>query len=176
MKVFKLLILMLLLFPLTTYAEQNNIMVYCPSNVQKDEQFICEIIGYSDFEVSAIEYQFKVDEKYEKIDFIVDSTWEGSELNNIVLLYTDENKIGKFNIGKIVLKSKEDKKNPQVETIKLTFGDKKFNEIVIVDNVNNMESKKEKKPTEKNNYFKYVIILMIIGVLFVFGVLCMKKR
>lgn len=176
MKLLRIVIISLILFPLSAYAEEASVYLKCPETIIKGEEFTCEVRAKSPYEVSGIDYRFRLKDNLEKVDFIVDPIWVGNEEDDIVLVYTDKNKINDFPIGKIVLKAEEDLNKVEVFTTKLLFSDASFNEHILVDEVvNKMESKKENEVDEQHNYFDYVIILVIIGVLVLPFILIIKK-
>lgn len=176
MKLLRIVIISLILFPLSAYAEEASVYLKCPEVIIKDQEFTCEVRAKSPYEVSGIDYRFRLKDNLEKVDFIVDPIWVGNEEDDIVLVYTDKNKINDFPIGKIVLKAKEDLTKVEVFTTKLLFSDASFNEHILVSEVvNKVESKQENEVDEQHNYFDYVIILVIIGVLVLPFILIIKK-
>lgn len=159
----KLLLLLLLLFPLSANAEEGQVLVNCPEEVKANEEFVCEITGYSPYEVNGIDYRFELPNGIEKVNFEVDPIWEGYEEDNILLIYTDTNKIGNFNIGKITLKSVSDLDEISLSTTKLQFSDETFEtHDIVVEDVNNVENNTENEEVKNNNFILYVIIVLVI--------------
>lgn len=178
MKYLKIVLIVFFLFPLSVVASNEAVRFECPTNINKDEVIECTIRGKSTFEISGIELSYILPEYVEKISATVDETWEGTEENNLFLLYTDENKIEDFPIGSLKLKVKEELKSIDIKIDYLSYGNANFEKKVIIDseNVNNVKNKKENKEDKKNNYIKYVIIILIIGVIVVGIILYIKTR
>lgn len=169
MKYLKIIIFIFFLFPLSVLASNEGVQINCPTNIKKGEVVDCIITGSTSYYISGLELSYILPEYVEKISTTVDETWEGTEEDNLFLLYTDDNKLNSFSIGSIKLKANEDIKNIDVVIDYLSFGDSEFQKRIIIDeeNVNNVENKEENQEVEKNNYVKYVIIILIIGVIVV---------
>lgn len=173
MKYFKYLLLLIALFPLSTLALEEEVIINCPDNIIKEKEFKCEVIGNAPYKVSAIEYEFKLPSYLEKKKFEVDPSWEGGEEDNLIILYTDENKGSPFKIGVITLVSSKDIDYVDISTEYLLYGDDDYNSYVIKErgNVKDVESVEEKVDKNKNKNSIYVIIIMIIVVLCLLAIL-----
>lgn len=169
------LLLIFFLFPVSVFATNNNITVECPTEIKKDEEITCVVKAKSDIPLVSIELEYKLPEGIKQINQEIDSSWEGKAKENAFYLYTNKGK-SDFNLGTITLKSTKEYKNVELIIEKHVIGDTNYEEHIIIDktDVNNVETKKEKETEEKNNIFKYVIIIMIIGTIVV-GFLIYKR-
>ena len=157
-----MMILCLTLFlPGSVYADDLGVSVKCPSDIKSGEEFTCDLIGYSRYKVSSIEYYYSIPDNVEKLGFTINDIWNGSDEDNKLYLYTDTNQINIFKIGTFSLKANEDLEKINISTDYLVFGDSDFNEHVLVDNVN----KEDSSNVKKKNMIKYGIIVLIIGIL-----------
>lgn len=177
MKYISLLVIAFFCFPLSLFADTGYVMVECPKDVKKGEEIECKISAYSIYEISAIEYGFILPDGVTKVKTTVDDIWEGTEEDDLFLLYTDENKVGTFDVGTIFLRTSTDMDKIVVGTNRLIFTDSSFQERIIVDdtNVNQTENDKEIKNHKKNNFIKYGIILLIIGVFIVIVIIKIRR-
>ena len=178
MKYIRLLLILFFLFPLSVVASSEEVKIKCPTNIKKGEEIECSITGSSSYYISGLELSYILPEYVEKINTTVDESWEGTEENNLFLLYTDENKITSFNIGSIKLKANKDFESINIKIDYLSYGDSEFQKKIIIDkeNVNNVKNKDEFKEVKKNNLIKYVIIILIIGVIVVGIIIYIKIR
>lgn len=163
-----LLITLFIIFPTSTSAIDNGVKIECPSNIQKGEEFFCDITGHSDYEVSALEYEFVLPNYVEKKGFKVSEIWQGDEEDNLVLLYTDENKKNDFAIATIYLKANSDIKQVNIDTKWLLFGDGDFNDHILIDKKNDVNELQEKSKIKKNkdNNSEICVIISLIVVIF----------
>ena len=98
-KIFRLLII-LLAFTVTSkvYALEGRITLECDSyNKKVGETISCTLYGNSDSGVSAVETKFEYN-NLSLTNITVPSTWQGDYENKSLLLYTDTNKTGKFEL------------------------------------------------------------------------------
>lgn len=166
MKYLKYIILGIIFLPLNVLALEE-ITIKCPEVINKNEDFSCEVIGNAPYLVSALEYEFSLPDYIDKKDFKVDSSWEGDEESNLVLLYTDENKESPFKIGTITLNSSKNIDIVDIETKYLLLGDEEYQEHLIIEkkDVKEVESTNKLDDNKKNNYLIYGIIILIIVVI-----------
>lgn len=136
----KLIILLLSLFPTICFAEDIDFSCQKQKNVEE-----CTMYANSNFEVSAIEYHIKGN----VLNFEATNDFLGDYENNKILLYTDNFKEGKFEIGKIKFTGK-------IKSTYLSYGDKEFNEVVIY----NKEQKKTK-------IYLFIIPICIVFIIFI---------
>lgn len=167
MKNIKLILLLLFFFPISVFADTEHVLVECPKDIKKNTEFICKISGISDYSVSGVELKYQLPDYITYINGTIDTTWEGKELNNTFYLYTDKTKNVSFNIGELKLKSNKNLESLNIEIVNLIYSDSEFQEHTIIDNVNNVKTNEKKEVEKKNNNFKYVIIILIIGILVV---------
>lgn len=182
MKKFSLLIIMFFLFPFTILASELDIKIECPDTILKDEEFTCDIKGISEYNISAIEYEFKLSDDLTKIKFDKAPIWEGDEKDNLLILYTDENKTGEFTLGSITLKSTKNIKKVEITTEWLLFGDENFKDHVVInnklsENVKEVESntKKERAPIIKFVVYAIIIIVVVLAVILFLYIKLHKK-
>lgn len=169
---------MIFLFPLSVFAtKQEDIIVNCPKNIKKDEQFTCEILGTAPYKVCAVEYEYTLPDYIKKIDFKVDEYWQGEEENNLAILYTDENKESPYRIGKITLISSKDLEKLDITTKYLLLGDDDYNEHIIVSrDVKDMKTEKENSFNPKQIYPKYGIIISIVMLVSMAALILIRKK
>lgn len=172
MKKYMLFILLFVLFPLCVSAEELDLILKCPDRIKKNEEFKCELTCSSNAIVSALEYEFEVPQNVIYHKFEKDSIWEGDEEDNLILLYTAENKTGIFPIGEMYFTAKEDISKLSLNTSYLLFCDEEFNDHIIVnrkeenkDDVKEVKNKDKKEVKKRSYIILYVIILMIMGAL-----------
>lgn len=178
MKYIRVIIITFFLFPLISLADENRVLVECPKAVKTNQEIECLITGYSSFSISGLELEISLPDTVEKISSTVDKGWQGTEENNLFLLYTDEFKKDTFPIGTITIKPKENLESLDIKVVYLSYGDEYFQkkEILSLKDVKQTETKKEKEQRPKNNYFKYVIIILIIGLIVVGAIIVKKLR
>lgn len=176
MKYLRYLLIIFLLSPLSVFASEE-IIVNCPDNIKKNENFTCEISGTAPYKVSAIEYEFELPDYIQKIDFKVDEYWQGTEEDNLAILYTDENKESPYRIGIITLQSSKDINRVEISTKYLLLGDDDYNEHIIkARDVNDMKTEEKKENNKKNLNLKYGIIILIVVVIFIITLILIRKR
>lgn len=141
----KLLMLLISLFPTFVFAE--GITYDCQEN--KNEKN-CTMYAESNFNMSAIEYHIKG----KVSNFVATNNWLGDYENGSILLYTDDLRSGKVEIGTITIKGK-------IKEEYLSYGDDSFKEVVIYD---------------KRNNNKYYIVMIIIVVLILSILIVLKRR
>ncbi len=166
-----IVLIFFLLSPSSVLAE--SIWLECPKEVNKNEEFTCAVKGYSSYEICALEYQFAIPSSLQKIDFQIDPIWQGGEYENKVVLYTEDNKVGDFEVGTITLKTSKKFNSDDIKTTWLLFGDKDLQDHVIIDHkeqsVNDLE--KNDKNHERSLYF-----YLICGIIVVVGIFIIQKR
>lgn len=159
-----------LLIPSTVMGLEEYLTIDCN---KIDSNTECSITGTSNYYVSAIEYKYELPKDITIKGYIKDSSWEGENDENIISLYTDENKIGNFSLGKLILSSKRKITNKDIKSISLKLYDENFEEhiISVKDNENDVNEVK----SESNNIHKYVIIIIGIVISIAVIVLILKK-
>lgn len=161
-----LLSILLIVLPSIVYAEEN-IKVECNNG---EEYIECEVSAFSDYEVSALEYGFSLSSGINKIRFDVDESWQGNETDNLVLVYTDINKIGEFKIGTLYLENNSDINDEDIVLEKLIFYDSDFEEHII-SSVKNEENNVEKDKNNNIIIICYVIISIGIIILIIYRII-----
>lgn len=133
-KVINLFIFLLLLIPNKVSALTGNINMTCsPTSAKQNTNIVCDITGTSDQKVSAFSADIKLSSNLEYVDFQKDDIWQGDGTGNKIGIYTNENKIDNFSIGKLIIKVKNNVFDSN-ETISLTnciYSDENFNKITI---------------------------------------------
>ena len=176
MKKIRILLLIIFLFPFSVLAEE--LITYdCPKDYKLNDTIECDLKVNTNYNLSAID--FEIDSNVEIKGFINNENWQGSMEKKRIMLYTDVNKTGLINIGKIKLKINKDD-DIKFEFKNILYYDENFEEIDISKekNVNNEKTKEQIEQESKNSKKNYVIIILIIAV-FVLLVGCFalyKKR
>lgn len=152
----KKILLILTLLPINTYA--NYINYYCD---KQDTYLVCQIDGYSKEEISAVHFKYE----YNNLEVVNNEIvyFKGDSSDNVVDLYTDNNKKDKFNIMNIKFKVLKDNYTFNINDV--LYYDKDFREIKI-NNVKNKKLYTYKNNINIYNIIKYVIILLI-GITFI---------
>lgn len=166
--VFITIILSILIAPISVSAKEY-LIIDCNKS---GKEYICDIKGNYDEEVTALEYTYSLPKNVTLIDFIKDSSWEGTNENNMISLYTDVNKSGVFNIGKLKLKTSKNFKSNDIKTEKLLFYDSSFQEIELENN----SVKNEKNKVNNSKSIIYLIIGCVIIFIVVVVFLSIKKK
>lgn len=140
-----LLILIMLIIPIKVSALENT-LIECKN--QK-----CDLYVNTEYEISGLEIIYETKENLlENIE--ISSEWQGDNENNIIALYTDNNKSGKIKVGTFIFKKNVDNNVINITSLKLY--DENFEEHVIDLKI------------KKTNYIKYVmIIISIIAVILI---------
>lgn len=154
------ILILTLSFPLMTNALEEGIKINCQ---ESNQEFKCEVIGYSSYEVSGIDYSFSLADGLTLKKFNVDESWIGEEYNHRIILYTGENKIGEFPIGEFIIEANSLFSEEQIKTEELMFVNNKFEDCYIIQkDVKKSKSKDNKSEIQKSSKVKYVIILLIV--------------
>lgn len=164
-KYFIFVIFIFILFPSSVKASEK-IDIECTDTGGYTK---CQVIGKSNYEISALEYRFSLSDGIKKVKFEVDESWEGTEEDNLVLIYTDKNKNGTFIIGTLILESKKKITSKDIMLETLIFYDADFQQHVIT-NVNKEEKSANNEKTCNNKIWYCVIIS--IGII----ILCVVVR
>ena len=172
-------LLLIILLPLAVNAEGVN--VKCPDKINDNEDFECIITGEATYKVSAIEYEFSLPDYIKKISFEVDPIWQGDEEDNLVLLYTDENKESPFNLGVLTLNSSKDTDKVDIKTEYLLFGDDDYNDHRLVEKKDDVkdavkEDKEENNKKKNNSIYVIIVIAIIVIVVLAFIFIFLKRR
>ena len=178
MKKLKVLLLIIFLFPISVFADSEMVSVECPSNIKKDKEFTCKVLGASSYDVYSVELEYVLPDYLTKVSADVDPIWQGQGINDKFYVYTDVPKKVSFNIGTLTLKSNKDINKIDINIIEAIYSDSNYEEHYIIEknNVNNVEINDKKELEKKNNNSKYVIIILIIGTLVVGFVIYIKIR
>ena len=106
---------MLLLFPLTTYA--NKIELECPKEIAPQSEFVCQIRGSTDMKITGISAKVRVSKSLEIISVITDAKWQGDGKDGDIKIFIDPEITGDFNIGSIKLKTSGENNNIYIGSI-----------------------------------------------------------
>lgn len=154
--VFKLIIFIICLIPIKTFALTGNVEISCnPVNAKENDVITCSIIANAiDGEVTGFSADIVLSSGLEVDSFTPDSTWQGDGSANKIGLYTAENKKGNFNIGILKIRVKQNIVDSS-ETISLNniiYSDSEFNKV----NISNIS--KNIRIASLNNYLKSLSI------------------
>ena len=133
--VFKLIIFIICLIPIKTFALTGNVEISCnPVNAKENDVITCSIIANAiDGEVTGFSADIVLSSGLEVDSFTTDSSWQGDGSANKIGLYTAENKTDKFNIGVLKIRVKQNIADSS-ETISLNniiYSDSEFNKVNI---------------------------------------------
>lgn len=96
------------ILPSKVFAFTGSLSIECDSLTKKvGENITCTLYGNTDSNVSAIETTLVYDNSVTLKNVTVPSIWQGNYENKSLLLYTDTNKTGKFEILKFNITSSE---------------------------------------------------------------------
>lgn len=101
-----LFILLLLIIPVSqVYAD--NIILSCPSEIEVNSQFVCQITGNTNSGVTSLKANLSLSSDLSFVSFSRSNLWEGGydNLNNRISLYTDVAGKNTFSIGTLSLKN-----------------------------------------------------------------------
>lgn len=155
-RVFKLIIFVICLIPIKTFALTGNVEISCnPVNAKENDVITCSIIANAiDGEVTGFSADIVLSSGLEVDSFTTDSSWQGDGSANKIGLYTAENKTDKFNIGVLKIRVKQNIADSS-ETISLNniiYSDSEFNKV----NISNVS--KNIRIASLNNYLKNLSI------------------
>ena len=155
-RVFKLIIFVICLIPIKTFALTGNVEISCnPVNAKENDVITCSIIANAiDGEVTGFSADIVLSSGLEVDGFTPDSSWQGDGSVNKIGLYTAENKTDKFNIGVLKIRVKQNIADSS-ETISLNniiYSDSEFNKV----NISNVS--KNIRIASLNNYLKSLSI------------------
>lgn len=92
--------IVLFLLPVHVSALTGSTNIKCQkTTLSPNESTTCTITGTSSSEVSAIEMELEVGANLKLTSINTDSSWQGDGEDGIIILYTDKNKTGTFDIG-----------------------------------------------------------------------------
>lgn len=125
-----IVLLLAFVLPIKVFALSGTITLECDDFTKKvGETISCTLYGNSDELVSAVESKIVNAEGLNLSSVTVPSIWQGDYENESILLYTDTNKSGKFEVLKFNVTSS------QVGEKNLTFEDTYFTDSSFVRNV-----------------------------------------
>ncbi len=101
----KISIILLLMFVLPIRVFADSIILNCPDTIDKNADFICELSGKTDANVSSLSATVVLSEGLSFTSFIPKNVWQGDGANGDIELYTDVIQKGTFSIGNIKIKS-----------------------------------------------------------------------
>ncbi len=125
------------------------------------ESTTCKMTGNTDEAISGLQFYLTSNDKIEIQDIKTSSIWEGDGLDGNVGLYTDENKMGTFDIGTFKIKAKKGGK-VKVKAEKISFSTSSFELVSLDDEIFEMKIK------GNDNWFSNPIF--ILGIIGIFGV------
>lgn len=155
-RVFKLIIFVICLIPIKTFALTGNVEISCnPVNVKENDVITCNIIANAiDGEVTGFSADIVLSSGLEVDSFTPDSSWQGDGSANKIGLYTAENKKDGFNIGILKIKVKPDvvDSNETISLNNIIYSDSEFNKVNISSVSKNI------RIASLNNYLKSLSI------------------
>lgn len=115
-------------------VNDDNLILTCESEeIGLNEEIKCILKGNVDeYDVSAVNIKIEDSKDYKVNDVLVDSSWQGDGEDNLITLYTDDNKSKKFNIATFsvsLINNNIDEFN--INLVDITLGDDNYNEHTI---------------------------------------------
>ena len=166
----KLIVILLSFFPLIGLAKSDYINIECPT-YDVGDTIECKIYTNVNYAIRAIDYEFKLPEQLQLIEFNKDNIWQGELVDNRLYLYTNENQIGKVLLGNIKIKVISDINNIDIQSVNLTYTDEHYNDKKV--DVNSIQILEVKK----NDSVYYVIIIIgIILIVIIVLILIVRRR
>lgn len=176
MKKYIIFIMFFVLFPLSISAQELDLILECPNNIAKNEEFKCSLKAKTKLKVSAIEYEFDVPEDITYTKFEKNKIWEGDEENNLILLYTDENKTGTFDIGDLYFTASKDINEVKLNTLYLLFCDEEFNDHLVIKKEENVKKVKRDNKKETNKRIEVILCVIIVLIIGTIAFLVFRRR
>jgi len=131
-KIYILLLLVAICFPITVNALTGNVTVSCTdTSVSSGENLNCSIVGDGFSEaISSFHGKVVLGDGLTLQSATKDSSWEGLATNGIIDLYTDVNKTGKVNFATFIVKADEvtTRKNVTISIDEIVVSDSNFEE------------------------------------------------
>ena len=160
----KVLFLLVLLF-VPIYVNADMIKIDCPSQVNANSEFSCEVTGNTTDGVTDLSFKFNLSDSLTFVTFVRGSSWNGEGDLHMVALYGGSTLKGTFKIGTLKLRSSNTNGNISLNETFFYNDDKTINvdptsaEIKIINNNNTSNnnvkpassSKKETTVVENKN-------------------------
>lgn len=134
-RIFKVIILLILLIPIKTYALTGSVNLECtPEKISPNNNVTCKITGYAtDGEVTGLSMDLRLSENLSLVSFEASDDWQGDASENKIGLYTSSNKKDNFNIGTLVIKVKDSTTTTAevVSLVNVVFANESFEEVSL---------------------------------------------
>lgn len=145
-----LFILMLLIMPVSqVYAD--NIILSCPSEIEANSQFVCQITGNTTSGVTSLKANLSLSSDLSFVSFTRSNIWEGGYDNQIkrISLYAGDSIGNNFSIGSLSLKNNGGNNNTVlIDSVFFADSNDALNEVNSVSSVIKI---KDNTPTTDNN-------------------------
>lgn len=134
-RIFKVIILLILLIPIKTYALTGSVNLECtPEKISPNNNVTCKITGQAtDGEVTGLSMDLRLSENISLVSFEASDDWQGDASENKIGLYTSSNKKDNFNIGTLVIKVKDSTTTTTevVSLVNVIFANETFEEVSL---------------------------------------------
>ncbi len=145
-----LFILMLLIMPVSqVYAD--NIILSCPSEIEANSQFVCQITGNTTSGVTSLKANLSLSSDLSFVSFTRSNIWEGGYDNQIkrISLYAGDSIGNNFSIGSLSLKNNGGNNNTVlIDSVFFADSNDALNEVNSVSSVIKI---KDNTPTTDND-------------------------
>lgn len=145
-----LFILMLLIMPVSqVYAD--NIILSCPSEIEANSQFVCQVTGNTNSGVTSLKANLSLSSDLSFVSFTRSNIWEGGYDNQIkrISLYAGDSIGNNFSIGSLSLKNNGGNNNTVlIDSVFFADSNDALNEVSSVSSVIKI---KDNTPTADND-------------------------
>lgn len=149
----KLLILLILLF-VPIFVKADSIKLNCPSQVNANSEFSCEVTGNTSDGVTDLSFKFNLSDSLTFVTFVRGSSWNGEGDLHMVALYGSSALKGTFKIGTLKLRSSNTNGNISLNDIFFYNDEKSINvdpTSAGIKVINNNAAKSNNNSNNNNN-------------------------
>ena len=145
-KYFKILTIMLLMFPISAFAD--SLKINCSSvKLEPNKTTNCTLTGTTSSAVSSVSAKLKASGNIKITDIKANSIWQGDGEGGNIELYTDSNKTGTFNIASFTVTATGEGTGT-INVSNIVYSDADFEEKSVANSTTNITvAKKEATPT-----------------------------
>ena len=143
--------LIILLTPFSINALTGSVNLNCETNtLSVNSSTTCTLSGNSNEEISSLSARLTSNGNISISDISTSDIWQGNGLGGSIELYTDNNKIGNFEIVKFTIKTSSQPGTGTINVNSINFYDAMFNEHSISQKNLTITIKSEEKPKEES--------------------------
>jgi hypothetical protein len=145
-----------------------NIKIMCDTtSLKSSESTSCKITGYSDSEITGLQFKLDSSSGINISDITTSSIWEGDGEDGNVILYTDESKSDNFDIATFKVTCKKANKKSTITASDIYISDEQYN-LIQLENTSLEINKQNNSVFNLNILFLIIAIVLIIIMLFIF--------